>query len=369
MTRGVMLFFTKVVCSLLLMHLTHPVKASEKKPQTYPKKFSILIALHWEGESIKEASIRSLEKFRKEFSQVKIVHLLNPAYLLRSEQEKKKAMKALQRVVMDHDMFGLHLNGWKSLIDEADVDFRFQPTFWGNEIGKRQCSIDCGHEVAIFTYKSNELLEIVESAKETLEKAGFENLNFFHAAGWLGTPRILQVAEEAGFIYSLSEFSNSDSRLSLNNYPLGHWLRKFDRIRKNRDRNKKVALKSFPNHLGYISYSTPTIALEQFKEFLQNSKKDQPIWVLSMAQENAFADSPLLTKIIWDIHKFARSNSLQSSFFEIGQPEDNPSLFDKPLEGSALPKNQPEVAAKEESKNPLEKLAKDFYQKMLRYTH
>ena len=373
--------FLLLLCTIISISVLSVVsKAVDRNTSWFSSKFktvpdfTILIAIHWEGEKIQPASLKALKNIRNNLKGVRFVHLLNAAYFTRAKGsvERERIAKEIRSVVSEKDYLGIHLNPYRSLVEAAGVDFKSQPTFWGNKLPESQCKVDCGHEVSLNAYNSNEIYQLLQKSIATLNEVGFDELQFFHAGGWLQNNSSKEIIEDLGFTFSLNRVYVDNLNDALGEYPIYQWLTGLNANKAiGRSHLTSSGLTHIQNFLGYVSYHSRKDLIAHFKEFIKESLEATPIWTLSVSQETAHTDSLILTQAVWDILAYARKFELRSSFFELhpssrkgnqklsslttGEPKPNAPIIESELQN-------------DKNAGGLGKMARDFYSKMLQYS-
>lgn len=185
-------------------------------------KIILLVSVDWEGESLNAGNLAAMAQFRKEFPGLGILHFLNAAYFTKSNASPSSIQKRISAVLRPQDELGLHIHGWKSLFEASGVEFRSGPTAWGNEIG--DCSDDCGHEVAINAYSTEELRKVVRYSLDTLDHFGFGRAQSFRAGAWLATRNVLDAISAEGLLVDSSAVPAKFLRSEIGDSPLYRWV-------------------------------------------------------------------------------------------------------------------------------------------------
>lgn len=167
----------------------------------------VAVSVDWEGRELSEANLAAIERFRARFPEVPLTHFLNAAYFtkprtgpLRTSVEDAAIATQIKRALRPQDELGLHLHGWRTLIEAAGVEFQHAPNFWGSGKPLHPAGGDEGHEVEIAAYSAEELERILRFSKRTLkERGGFEIGGSFRAGGWVAPPHVQAAVVAAGF--------------------------------------------------------------------------------------------------------------------------------------------------------------------------
>ncbi len=190
------------VCSAWLLMAAVPVAASE--PQV-----RVMVSVDWEGDPISEQqkNLAAFAAFRKEFPSIPLVQFLNAAHFTRPGVNLGAARSAIESVLDRRiDELGLHIHGWKSLVQAAGVRYRSTPTIT-TVVPKDVCKgmADCGYWVQIKHYPPADLAAMITTSRRILRQHGFDGLVSFRAGAWLMHPRSYQVLSKQGIMYDHSE--------------------------------------------------------------------------------------------------------------------------------------------------------------------
>jgi hypothetical protein len=189
-------------------------------------KLQLVVTVDWEGRDLREENLRAMEALRARFPQIKIVHFLNANYYEKPLANAADVTARINRVLRPGDEKGLHIHGWKRLFEASDVTFRGSPTFWGTTIDprSRECLDDCGHEVPISLYSSEELRHVVKFSLDTLEANGFGRAKSFRCGGWMARQSVRDAIAAEGLKYEHSEVPVTFLQPKLGKLPLFTWL-------------------------------------------------------------------------------------------------------------------------------------------------
>lgn len=215
--------FWFVMSLFLCFQARDTLTASEKN---LPEIF-VTVGLIWEGAHLRKANLDAVEAFREKFPRIPFIQYLNPAYLTRNgigDSDLKKHAESIRSTILPHDIIGLHVHPWKSLVSKAGVPFRFGPTFWGYEPGELRCLQDCGHEVPLSAYKPYEIRMILKESLRTLKKWNFNPPEVFMAGAGMASPQVLSEVKNLGFDFDFSPLSLKQMRGELSDFPLENWI-------------------------------------------------------------------------------------------------------------------------------------------------
>lgn len=189
-------------------------------------KLQLLVTVDWEGRDLTEANLRAMEDLRARFPQVKIIHFLNAGYYTKQLVDVADTTARIKRPLRPGDELGLHIHGWKRLFEASGVSFRGSPTFWGTTIDKngRDCTSDCGHEVPISLYTTDELRKVVRFSLDKLESSGFGRAKSFRCGGWMAKTTVRDAIAAEGLTYEHSAVPTVFLQPKLGTTPVYGWL-------------------------------------------------------------------------------------------------------------------------------------------------
>ncbi len=171
-----------------------------------------IISVDWEGldenthksYELKQenVNIQRMIKFRNDHPNIGLLQFLNAAYYTKEGADHSAITHLIQSVLRDNDEHGLHVHGWKSLVEASGVTFRTGPQMHTNDpVDLEKCTPpkDCGLAVNISAYSKEEIKSIIEFSKNTLVTQGFSEPTSFRAGGWLLGSQIVSALSETGF--------------------------------------------------------------------------------------------------------------------------------------------------------------------------
>lgn len=289
------------------------------------KPLKLAVVLQWEGRDLKPANLDALKSFRSVFSDVSFVHLLSPAYFLRSGSEAAAAQAKIRALMRPKDQIGLALGGWKSLTAKAGVIFRGGPTFWGHILGPADCEIDCGVEVPVNVYPEKDVEALVASALDTLEQQGFGRPRGMTAEGWAAAPEVLEAASRAGIRYDFSAVAPEMVAPRAQRFPLYQWVKNlWAQVTPHTQPyvipTARSSVREIPQSLAALDYSTAADVLQVFKEYADVLKKDpdaELTFPLVIYQETAHVTLPVLAKVLQGIFAHAQAEGLMVEQLEL----------------------------------------------------
>jgi hypothetical protein len=189
-------------------------------------KLQLLVTVDWEGRDLREDNLRAMEDLRAHFPQVKIIHFLNAGYYTKQGANAADVTARINRPLREGDEKALHIHGWKRLFEASGVGFRASPTFWGTSLNAngRECIEDCGHEVPISLYSTEELRKVVKFSLDKLETNGFGRARSFRCGGWMAKTTVRDAIAAEGLTYEHSAVPTVFLQPKLGTMPVYGWL-------------------------------------------------------------------------------------------------------------------------------------------------
>jgi hypothetical protein len=189
-------------------------------------KLQLVVTVDWEGRDLRDDNLRAMQDLHTRFPQVKIVHFLNAGYYTKQLADRADVTARINRAIAPGDEKALHIHGWKRLFEASGVVFRGTPTFWGTTIDprSRECIEDCGHEVPISLYTTDELRKVVRFSLDTLERNGLGRAKSFRCGGWMAKPTVRDAIAAEGLKYEHSAVPVAFLKPKLGDRPLFDWL-------------------------------------------------------------------------------------------------------------------------------------------------
>lgn len=198
--------------------------ATEASEITQEGRIQLLVTVDWEGLELSDANLIAMRNFRTRFPQVKLVQFLNAAYFTKIDADVDNTKQRIASVLSPGDEHGLHIHGWKRLVEASGVSFRSSPTFWGSPLRLEECDYDCGHEVPISAYSTDELRKVVKFSLDTLETNGFGRAVSFRSGGWMATESVREAIKAEGMLYEESAVPVHLLRPQIRFTPVHGWL-------------------------------------------------------------------------------------------------------------------------------------------------
>lgn len=198
---------------------------SDVQHETEQGRLLLLVTVDWEGRDLRDDNLSAMERLRERFPGVKLVQFLNAAYFTKPGAVAEDVAASIARALLPDDELGLHVHGWRSLFEASGVTFRSSPTFWDPEGVAQSCfAADCGHEVPISAYASEELRSVLRFSNETLEAEGFGRPTSFRAGGWMADVSVRDALVAEGFLTENSAVPAEFLASEIGDLPLHGWV-------------------------------------------------------------------------------------------------------------------------------------------------
>ncbi len=271
-------------------------EADEESAELSAKpRIQILVTVDWEGQDLRQENIQAMHDFRTQMPSVRMVQFLNAAYFTKPGANATDVKAKIHQAILPTDERGLHIHGWKRLVEASGVAFRSKPSFWGPQYPLQDdCSFDCGHEIAISAYTEPEMEKIVRFSIDTLYANGFGHAKSFRAGGWMANENVRQAIVSEGITWDSSAVPSTFLAGELHGLPLLDWVGTMWKGTTDTSQPYAIStsagtLKEAPDNGALADYAT---ADEMFQTFLdneaafQNDKKTRTI-VIGFHEETA----------------------------------------------------------------------------------
>jgi hypothetical protein len=254
---------------------------------------SLIVSCIWQGNHLHAFNLAALQELRTKFPNLKLTHFVSPAYFARvSENERRGIAQTIRSNVLSRDEIGMALQGWKSLMQEARVEFKSGPTFWGNRLLPTKCQKDCGAEVPLNIYSEEELARILRTGSKLLEDNGFNRPRNLFVAGWMASNNVLEVAAAHGFTYDYSAVNASVLSELLRPYPLYTWLKQtwpmHTKLMESYTVHTDTSTMTEVGTAAVLDYMDSDELVAEFKRYLKARRKgkdEAPVFNLMIHQE------------------------------------------------------------------------------------
>ncbi len=165
----------------------------------------INISVDWEGRGLHKKNLDAMKGFRSQHPNIPLLHYMNAAYFTKKNSNQDKTARNILSALSSNDEIGLHIHGWKSLVEASGVSYRSSPSWspYTSEI----CAVphDCGHGVPITAYNTDEIRKIIRTSVKIMQRQGLPVPTMFRAGGWMAGPNVLKALTSEGFKMDASQ--------------------------------------------------------------------------------------------------------------------------------------------------------------------
>lgn len=249
---------------------------------------TLYVTVDWEGWSLDEENLDAMRQFRSKHPQIPMLHLLNPAYFVKPGANPAAAAQKIRSTMLPGDDHGLHLHGWKSLVERCELPYKSAPSYAGTP---EECSgdTDCGYTVSLeYAYSEHELTILIGCSVDLLVQQGFQWPKSFRAGGWQFGPKLAGAIHKNGFAL--------DSSRTVPQLIAHSWHEESELVRmvKTLHGDSSIldqpfellpGLLELPNNASLADYTRTDELVEIFRTLVANNKS---VMVLGFHQESAF---------------------------------------------------------------------------------
>lgn len=269
---------------LLLILLLTCGTYSHAKPLS--RVVSIYVTVDWEGESLAQENLEAMQMFRKRFPSIPLLQLINPAYFI-GDFPKEPILASIRSTMLPGDTVGLHLHGWKPLLNACNIPYQGQPSYANQE---EDCAAHekCGYTVSLeYAYTQEALTDLVDCSSRIMVEHGFGRPKHFRAGGWQFGSKLQAALEKNGFVW---DSSNIDPQLLLSRWHISSPLIQFlqtlhaESHLHSQPYPLTSTLMEYPNNGGLADYTSSKQILDIFKSIVY---AQGTVLVLGFHQETA----------------------------------------------------------------------------------
>lgn len=272
--------------------------------------FKIYVTVDWEGVSLEQENIETMQEFRQKFPYIPMLQLLNPVYFLRGHPNNAVLTSTIKSTFLASDTQGLHVHAWKSLVQYCGVVYHHQYSFADTD---ENCQTgDCGYTVSLeFAYSQADLTKLIACSSEVLVKNGFAKPKHFRAGGWQLGPKLMAALQAGGFVW---DSSVTDANLLTTRWHdesgMVKMLRQLHPTSTPLDQPYAVSpqLMEYPNNASLADYTSTKQIVSMFKQLLAAKKQ---VMVLGFHQETATDYLMRLEKAIPQMEATAKENGAE----------------------------------------------------------
>lgn len=275
------------MCLLWLVALLCAMPVSAQDNSLPQSTITLYVTVDWEGLSLDDENLEAIREFRRKHPHIAMLHLLNPVYFLQPGIDTAGTAAKIRSTLLPGDEHGLHLHGWKSLVERCGLPYRSEPSFSGTP---EVCdSGDCGYSVSLeYAYSEYELATLVGCSAGLLVQQGFNRPRSFRAGGWQLGPKLAAALLNNGFVF---DSSRTVPQLVANRWGETSNLMQMVKVLHadgailDQPYELLPGLMEYPNNASLADYTSTDQLVEIFKTLVANGKT---VMVLGFHQESAF---------------------------------------------------------------------------------
>lgn len=289
-----------------------------------PLVLNIIPVIIWEGAEIKDQDVEALMAMRSKLPDQNFLHFISPAYFVKNPISTVTA--AMAKIMRDGDEFGVYIAPWRTVANGAGVIFRDSPTFWGYQLNKADCRVDCGRDIPLGTYTDEEVAELVAFSLQTLQNAGFHRTQAALVAGWNPPLHVLAALQRNGIKTDYSGLAPAAGQPTLRKWPLGQWLNDHWQLRtrtafaSSMHTTATGSINLWSSVIGPVDWGAPREFSNQLEKAAANCRSqssscgDEINAIVAIHQETASAYAHRLVDTLQSITTFAAGAKLKMQF-------------------------------------------------------
>ena len=250
------------------------------------QKIAIYVTVDWEGVSLEQENIETMQAFRKKFPHIPMLQLLKPVYFLRDHPNNIVLSNIIKSTFLASDTHGLHVHAWKSLVTYCGIPYQNSHSF--ADTNEACETADCGYTVSLeYAYSQKELTKLIACSSNVLVENGFASPKHFRAGGWQLGPKLMAALQANGFIW---DSSVTDANLLTTRWHdesgMVKMLRQLHPNSTPLDQPYAVSsyIMEYPNNASLADYTSTKQIVSMFKQLLVAKKN---VMVLGFHQETA----------------------------------------------------------------------------------
>lgn len=284
------------------LYFALPLHAEPDPPPTGRPTVTLYMTVDWEGWSLEEENLQAMQDFRVRHPHIPMLHLLNPVYAMRAGMDMAQVTQRIRSTFLPGDGEGLHLHGWRTLVEACGLGYRSEPAF--SEAEGACSQDDCGYNVSLeLAYSESELRTLMACSSEQLVQQGFRRPTHFRAGGWQLGPKLAHALQANGFRWDSSRI---DPALLLGRWHADSALIAMLRtLHPNataleQPRTLRPGLLQYPNNAALADYTSASDLLAIFKALAEkaHAERKEMVMVLGFHQETADHYLPRLDEAI-----------------------------------------------------------------------
>lgn len=304
------------LCLAALLVCSLPVWGEERT--TAQPTVTVYVTVDWEGWSLDEENLDAMREFRRQYPHIPMLHLLNPAYFVKPGVDAAAAAQKIKSTLLPEDGHGLHLHGWRSLVERCELPYKSVPSYAGTP---EECSeqADCGYTVSLeYAYSEHELTILVGCSVDLLVQQGFQWPKSFRAGGWQLGPKLASAIHKNGFVL--------DSSRTVPQLVANSWHEESELVRMVKALHADGSildqpfellpgLMELPNNASLADYTRSEELVEIFSTLVGSGKT---VMVLGFHQESAFNYLGRLTDAIPRMQQIADEAGIRLQWARYG---------------------------------------------------
>lgn len=270
--------FTHCIFCMALLLVSLHVQAQQT--------IQVYVTVDWEGASLEQENIETMQAFRKRFPHIPMLQLLNPVYFLRDTAHAEQTVNIVSSTFLPQDTQGLHVHAWKSLIEHCGLTYQHSHSF--ADLDEACTEVDCGYTVSLeYAYSQTDLTKLIACSSDVLVANGFSKPNHFRAGGWQLGPKLIAALQANDFTWDSSRI---DANLLTTRWheqsSMVSMLRQLHPTSTTMEQPFALTntLTEYPNNACLADYTSTKQIVEIFKTLIAEQK---PVMVLGFHQETA----------------------------------------------------------------------------------
>ncbi len=270
--------FAHYICCCFLLLGVAPLHAQQT--------ITVYVTVDWEGASLEQENIETMQAFRKRFPHIPMLQLLNPVYFLRDTEHTALTASVIRSTFLPQDTQGLHVHAWKSLVEYCSVPYQHSHSY--ADADEACTEGDCGYTVSLeYSYSEADLTKLIACSSNILVTNGFAKPKHFRAGGWQLGPKLIAALQANDFTWDSSRI---DANLLTTRWHeqsgMVSMLRQLHPTSTPLDQPYAISngLTEHPNNAALADYTSAKQIVAMFKTLLTEHK---PVMVLGFHQETA----------------------------------------------------------------------------------
>ncbi len=296
LNRAILLILLKKYLTIIGLQSAWILACSHAFADTLePAQITVYVTVDWEGASLDNENLEAMQDFRKKYPHIAMLQLITPSYWVRPDVNKAAITAQVKSTFLPIDKVGLHLHGWKSLVNYCQVPYQHSPSFTDQD---ETCETgDCGYSVSLENaYSESDLSKLVACSSEVLMQQGFAKPTHFRAGGWQLGAKLNAALQHNGFTWDSSRIDAN--LLTTSWHAESGMIKMLQQLHPNAtpldqpymvqahmvESNNVEKLHEYPNNAALADYTSTKQIVSMFNDLIANQKK---VMVLGFHQETA----------------------------------------------------------------------------------